>query len=118
MREMGVYRGRAIHGGEWLYGNLLAWETHAQIWVPNENGEKRNYEVDPATVGEATGERDKHDAMLYEHDEILWDGKIKGVVVFEHGAFTIKLGGMYAEITRNKLIERTGTIHTKGEENA
>lgn len=70
MREhMGLYRGRLLHSGDWVEGNLVldGYTWDCAIWEP---GIKLLTEVDPDTVGECTGLRDKNGKLIFEGDII------------------------------------------------
>ena len=68
MREhMGLFRGRTTGNETWITGNLLMYGGYCQIWEQTENG-KWNFTVDPDTVGECTGLRDRDGRLIYEGD--------------------------------------------------
>ncbi|SDR82747.1 phage uncharacterized protein TIGR01671 [Paenibacillaceae bacterium GAS479] len=81
MREY-KYRGRRIDNGEWVYGSLIApdkivgpiveWDEDyfcTEFWL----------KVDPATVGQYVGLKDKAEIEIYE-------GDISEELDFKHGA--------------------------------
>ena len=94
MREI-LFRGKTEYGS-WIIGDLLQYANTAQIWTQEEHG-KCNYIVDPATVGQFTGLKDKNGVKIFEGDVIRI--KIEGEssftfnylrkVVFVNGIFGI-----------------------------
>lgn len=65
MREI-KFRGKRLDNGEWIEGDLLRMLDHWFIF-PNPAPEGIDkYAVDPATVGEFTGLKDKNGKEIYE----------------------------------------------------
>jgi uncharacterized phage protein (TIGR01671 family) len=95
MREI-KFRGKRLDTGEWVYGYY-----YTQIITHAGNRKSRDhfirteqnirYEVDPATVGQYTGLKDKHGQEIYEGD-IVCDSLGVGVVSFilEHCAYFVE----------------------------
>lgn len=67
MREI-KFRGKRLDGKGWAFGHLVKmWgEWHIIDW----NDENTAYAVDPATVGQYTGLKDKNGREIYEGDII------------------------------------------------
>jgi uncharacterized phage protein (TIGR01671 family) len=54
---------------KWSIGNFVQCADTAQIWEQTDNG-KWTYLVDPATVGQCTGLRDRNGVLIFEGDVI------------------------------------------------
>jgi len=141
MREI-KFRGKRINDGDWAYGYLFhskhgtailvncyeyleksevgygsSWHFPSELYTP--------YEVDPSTVGQYTGLKDKNETDIYE-DDIL---RVKGtngftfdynrVVKFENGVFGIQGQDLRnhenISIAIKSLIEVIGNIHDNPE---
>ena len=97
MREI-LFRGKRTDNGEWVYGNLVRGcdEKYAYIVEFGNNELCRNYvNVNPDTVGQYTGLKDKNGTKIFEGDMIKpFDDEIdKMVVEFHLGQFLLCLYG-------------------------
>lgn len=74
MREhMGLYRGKRTDNGEWVYGNYVYRpKLNGEHYIVTYNAAGSNMwcMVDPETVGECTGLRDKNGKLIFEGDII------------------------------------------------
>jgi uncharacterized phage protein (TIGR01671 family) len=129
MREI-KFRGKRIDNGEWVYGYLL--EKYTVDSIPRfaidecwsfEDDEWTSlcvYEVNPATVGQYTGLKDKNGVEIKDGDIVWWgknDNAPNEVVFWDDGAFWVSCEGDSRELLIDALngLEVIGNIHDNPE---
>lgn len=132
MREI-KFRGKRLDNGEWQVGSLLFDEGNklAYIGYVWEDGE-RLYQVDPETVGQYTGLKDKEGSMIWEGDiietqRVYANGEVDTIkytrkIEFEEGCFCgriiqYELRNTTTELHKftPKIIKVIGTIYDNPE---
>ena len=81
MENRFLFRGKRKDNGEWIFGNLIQTDDGVYIiqnYVPQHS--IKNCEVDPSTVCQCTGLKDKKGKLILENDIV--NGSIKRGAVF------------------------------------
>lgn len=110
MREI-EFRGKSVINGKWVYGWLDATteEDGEHYWINKclcaEGGIDCAYQVDPETVGQYTGLKDKNGKKIFEGDIVRYiDNDLIEYVEFIDGVFfagSEELRYAYCEVIGN-----------------
>ena len=94
MNKQRPYRGKRVDNGEWVKGWLFKADDGRAAIITAVISDEENVrpfdfvEVDPATVGQFIGHKDKNGVEIYKGDKFKIVGYcVRGPVVFEKGCF-------------------------------
>ena len=85
-KYMGLFRGNLKASNEWAFGNLQVTKSGVAIITPDDTPIGKYGQVDPETVGECAGLKDKNGKLIFEGDII---GNPYNVVEYCLGAWTV-----------------------------
>ena len=74
MENRYLYRGKRIDNGEWVVGHFYEFMVKSYIFEPPFTSTALTYEVEPSTICQCTGLKDKNDKLIFENDIVsYWD---------------------------------------------
>ena len=90
MREI-IFRGKRLDNGEWVSGNLFVSDTDGRAYIlAGSRTVTIEWEIDPSTVGQYTGLKDKNGKRIWEWDILSLRAGRPHVVRFKDGAFILE----------------------------
>jgi hypothetical protein len=117
MREI-KFRGKRKDTGEWVYGYFTRNDESGRCYITTQSktGGAYPWEVDPATVGQYTGLKDKNGREIYEGDIIFRPNEVGRIEFSEDGSFLIRFPHHLARLNATwEPIEVIGNIHDNPE---
>lgn len=80
MNDRYLYKAKRTDTGEWVEGLLtIMW---GQLHIINPNDENTAYPIDPSTICQCTGLRDKNGKLIYEKNIVRDEDGSVGIVEF------------------------------------
>ena len=68
MKDRYLFRGKCIDNGEWMSGSYYELAGRPLIFKPVFASKKTVYEIDPSTICQCTGLKDKSGRRIFEND--------------------------------------------------
>lgn len=118
MREI-KFRGKRLDNGEWVYGSYVEINFHYSNGYVERHLivalNAHEFEVDPETVGQYVGLKDKSVKEIYDGDVVMVCDCERFEIIFHKGCFCYQIGKGDYHIFNNKEIEIIGNIYDNPE---
>ena len=72
MEDRYLFRGKRIDNGEWVVGHFYEFMGRSYIFEPPFTSKNLTHEVDPSTICQCTGLKDKNGKMIWENDIVVY----------------------------------------------
>ena len=103
------FRGKRVDNGEWIYGDLLQWQTKGISAIVPQNGNEwsnpYDFEVIPESVGQFTGLIDGNGVEMYDGDEFR--------TVWKSEENTIHEGVVFWNVARGRWDAKNATFTSR-----
>lgn len=89
MENRFLCRGKRLDNGEWVFGHYYEVVGKSYIFEPHFTSENLTYEVDPSTICQCTGLKDKTGKLIWENDICDRKEKYPEIVKYNEGDWTL-----------------------------
>lgn len=89
MGDRFLSRGKRIDNGEWVVGHFYEFMGKSYIFEPPFTSKDLTYEVDPSTICQCTGLKDKNGKLIWENDILMCHGNSEDLVKAVFGEFNV-----------------------------
>lgn len=89
MENRFLCRGKRLDNGEWVVGHYYEVMGKSYIFEPHFTSENFTYEVDPSTICQCTGLRDKNGKLIFENDICDRKEEYPEIVKYNEGDWTL-----------------------------
>lgn len=119
-KTRGFWRGKCIYNGEWVKGDLVCDKyfdgSIGYFIFERDFDNSKSYTIDPSTLGECTGLRDKNGKLIFEGDIVEIKGNIGRVIfVDDEAGFVVDTDKKYFTMSFSSECEIVGNIHDNPE---